>query len=124
LVSQELSDAYDRLIDREDLHEEAVKFGNIIQKLGGALVIISIIYFLVTPIFNLPAGGNGLAGSFFLGLLVIIIGQKIIDRKALLAPFSIEEQEFLNVVDSLRDIEKFQKERIEFSRIEAVKRLS
>ncbi|MDO9098726.1 MAG: hypothetical protein Q7U60_11480, partial [Candidatus Methanoperedens sp.] len=52
------------------------------------------------------------------------IGQKIIDRKALLAPFSIEEQEFLNAVVSLEDIETFQKEGIEFSRIEAATRLS
>ncbi|MDO9096576.1 MAG: hypothetical protein Q7U60_00420, partial [Candidatus Methanoperedens sp.] len=67
MVSQELSEVYERLSKRGKLHEEAIKFGNFIIKCGGALVIISIIYFFVSPTFNLPQLGKGLAGSFILG---------------------------------------------------------
>jgi len=124
LVSQQLSEVYERLLKREELHEEAIKFWNFISKLGGAIIIISFIYIFVPPIFNLTPSGSVLVGGLLLGLLIYFIGQKNIDRKTLLAPFSIEEQEFLNAVDSLKNIETFQKDGIEFSRIEAAKKLS
>lgn len=124
MVSQELLEVNERLRKRKKLHEDAVKFGNFILKLGGAIIFLSFIYIFVPSSFNLPQLGSVFVGGIFLGFLMLIIGRKIIDRKTLLAPFSIEEQEFLNTIDSLEGIETFQKQGIEFSRIEAAERLS
>ncbi|MCZ7400054.1 MAG: hypothetical protein O8C62_10355 [Candidatus Methanoperedens sp.] len=124
MVSQELLEAYERLLKRKELNEGAIKTGNLIQKLAVPIIIISFIYIIVSTTFNLPHPDIEFAGGLILAVLVSVIGQKIIDRKTHLAPFFIEEQEFLNAVDSLKYIETFQKDGIEYSRTEAAERLS
>ncbi len=124
LVNQELMEVYERLIKKEELHEEAIKFWNLIRNLGIALISIPIIYIFVSSTLNLPAPGNVVFGTIIIGFLTIVIGQKIIERRTVLAPFSIEEEEFLDVVQSLEDIETFQKEGFEYSRVGAADRLS
>lgn len=124
MVSQELSEAYGRLSIKAKLHKDAIKLGSFITKLGNSIIILSFIFIFVPSTLIPLEPGSMLIGGFTLGILLLYIGQKVIDRKTHLAPLSLEEQEFLNFVDSLNYIETFKKDGIEFSRIEATKILS
>lgn len=126
MVSKGLSDAYERLTTRRELYRKAVKRGNSLSGLGAVIFLLSIIpvipailqvYFKIDFLYSFM-------GGILFGLLLIGIGQKINRRVPLPPKLSIEEEELLKLVESLKNIETYQKQGIDFSRIEAVKGLS
>lgn len=123
MVSKELSDAYERLTTRRELYRKAVKPGNSLSGLGSIiflLTLIPIIPSFLQAYFKIDFLYSFMGGILF-GLLLIVIGQKINRRAPLPPKLSIEEEEFLKLVKSLKNIETYQKQGIEFLRIEAVK---
>lgn len=125
MVRQELLDAYERLNDRRKLYIKATKYGRYICWIGVALIILSIL-FIVTGfvVYNNRTWFLVCFGGFYLGLVLFVVGIKIIKDKEDLAPFSRHESAFLKVVDSLKSIETLQKDGAEYARIEAIKKLS
>lgn len=133
MVSQELSEAYDRLTNRRELYKKATKRGNIIRWLGLIVFILAFVYFFLIFILAIavPSIGKmsistwigGWFGGIAFGLLLMIVGNRITNQKEDLAPFSYHEAAFLRVVDSIKYIETYQKDRIEQSKVEAAKKL-
>lgn len=126
MVSKELLDAYERLNTRRELYRKATQRGNSISGLGAIIFFLSVI-----PIIPLVLQKyleidffHSLSGGVLFGLFLIIIGQKINQRSSAPPKLSIEEETFLNVVESLKNIETYQRQGIEFLRIEAAKELS
>lgn len=125
MVSKELLDAYEKLNTRRELYRKATQRSSSVSGLGAIIFFLSLIpvipsilklYFSIDFFYSLAVG------TLF-GLLLIVIGQRI-KRSPLPPKLSIEEEEFLKVVESLKNLDTYQKQRIEFSRIEAVKALS
>jgi hypothetical protein len=123
LVSKELSDSYERLKKKHELYKKATKYGNILKWSGAIIFVLSL--FSVIPRILEAYFGIKIDYSFFggmaLGGLLAFIGERINQRTPI--TFPIEEEEFLNVYESLGDIEIYRKDRID-SRFEAAKKLS
>jgi cell fate (sporulation/competence/biofilm development) regulator YmcA (YheA/YmcA/DUF963 family) len=126
MVSKELLDAYEKLNTRRELYRKATQRSNSVSGFGAVILLLSLIP-IIPSILKLYFGIDffySLAVGTLFGLLLIVIGQRI-ERRAPLPPkLSIEEEEFLKVVESLKNLDTYQKQRIEFSRIEVVKALS
>ena len=126
MVKQELSDAYESLNIRRELHRKATRRGNSISGLGAVILFFSlfpIIPVILQVLFEIDFLFSYVGGLLF-GLLLIMIGQ-MINRKTSGPPsLSTEEREFLRVFEALRNLDIYFKKRIEFSRVEAAKQLS
>ena len=126
MAGKEISDSYVRLKKKHKLYKKATRRSEFILRLGLVIFILSL--------FEVPKWilGNALGtviddiqiGGLLFGFLLLFIGTKISQRTKKTIDFSITEEKFLEVYEALQDIETYQKDKISFSRIEAVKKLS
>jgi hypothetical protein len=126
MVSNELLDIYKRLNERGELFKKAIRRSNSISGLGIIILFLTIIP-IIPSIMQLYIGMDflsSLALGIMIGLLLIVIGRIIKQRTPLPPKLSIEEEAFLKVVDSLKSLDTYLDQQIEFSRLEAAKDLS
>lgn len=125
MEAKELLDIYESLNKKLEISKKAEK------RLVYYTLILGFIIFFLSVIFVIPAilewyfeiniFYSFLVGSFF-GLLLIAVSRYL--GRPWPPKLSINEHEFFKVVESLKDIETYQKENSDFSRSEAAKKLS
>lgn len=125
LEDKELLDIYESLNKKLELSKKArnrivsytLKIGFIIFFFTAILVIPIILegYFEINFFYSYP-------GGLLFGLLLIAVSYYL--GRPWPPKLSINEHKFFKVVESLKDIETYQKEKIDFSRFEAAKKLS
>lgn len=127
MVRKELSEASERLTTRRKLHKKAIRRGNFFRWVGSVLFLFSLIPIIPGVIDFLFGPATFLfswvGGSIF-GLLLERFGNRINRRVHAPPGLILEEEDFLKVVETLKNIDTYQKEGIEFSKIEAIKNLS
>ena len=125
MVDRQLLEAYDEIKTKQELYIKATRYGNSIRGLGALIFLLSIIP--VIPIFLEEYYGinflYSLLGGIIIGVLLMIIGQRI-NQKNLAPPISVVEEMFLKAVDALKNIESYKQRKIPFLRLEAAKNLS
>jgi hypothetical protein len=132
MVKQELLDAYERLDTKRKLYEKATRLGNSFIAIGALILFSSIVPImpmihaqLLFKLFGIIIDLLPLwLGSILFGFILIIIGTKLNKRTHIPTRLSSEEEAFLKVVESLKDLDTYCKQKIEFSKVEAVKKLS
>jgi len=129
MVNKKLLDSYESLNKQDEIYKTATRQPYFIIFLTGFIIILlSFIPFL--PIFISGFFGinilYSIACSLFFGLLLMALSLSFGHILPLPTPLSINEQKFFKVVESLKDIENYlnQKEKINFSKIQAAKKLS
>lgn len=129
MIDPELAETYKRLTNQWISNKRATRFGSFTLRFGLLLFFIS--FTVIIPVFLQVLLGipffYTLAGSGFIGLLLMLIGSRSIRKNEALAPrLSPNEEAFLNVFEALEKIDAYlnAKDGIEFSRLEATKKLS
>lgn len=117
LTNTELSDIYERINKKKEFTKKASKqIMNYINQIGFIIVIFSIIpiipiilqtFFEINLLYSLVTG-------LFIGFILITVSNYI--EKPWPPKLSINEKQFLKVFESLKDIETYQKENIDYSR--------
>ena len=125
MTPQELSDVYRNLNTKNELNKKAKKrIVYYINQIGFFIFVFSIIpiipiiletFFKINFIYSIVAG-------LFLGLILTNVSDYL--GKPWPPRLTINEKEFLKIFKSLKDIETYQKENIDFSRFEAAKKMS
>lgn len=132
MIKQELVDAYQRLNTKRELYKKATRLGNSLFGVGALIfffsmipitpVILEKLLFLIFRIsldFFLLWGGTTL-----FGFILIMIGTKVNRRTPAPPKLSVNEEKFLKVFEILSSLDIYSKQNIEFSRVEAAKKLS
>jgi hypothetical protein len=126
MVSKELLDTYERLNTRLELYKKATQRGNSISGLGVIILFLSVIP-IIPSVLQEYYGIDffySFAGGILFGLILIKVGQKVNERSSPPAKLSTLEEMFLKVVESLKNIEAYQRQpEIKFLRDEAYKKL-
>lgn len=127
MVNRKLLDSYESLNKKNEIYKTAIKQPYfIIFSIGFIILLLSLIPFL--PI--LLSGFFGInilysiAGGLFLGLLLMALSLNFGHILPLPPQLSINELKFFKVIESLKDIETYQTEKINFSKTQAAKKLS
>lgn len=132
MVNQELVDAYKKLTIRHKLYEKAVRVGNSLVAIGGLIFFFSIIPItptllaeLLLRLFKISLNFYLLwAGSILLGFILIVVGTRVNRRSPAPPKVSLREELFLKVFEALNDLDTYFKQNIEFSKVEAARKLS
>jgi hypothetical protein len=135
MVKQELVEVYEKLDIRRKLYQKATRLGNSFIAVGFLIFfssivpvtpsILSVLLFRLFGItFNDVSFRYLWLGCGLLGFSLIMIGIKLNKRTPIPPRLSVNEEEFLNVFESLNDLDTYFKEKIEFSKVEAIKKLS
>lgn len=125
LTNKELSDLHESLNKKKELTKKASKqIVYYINQIGFIIIIFSI--FPIIPIvlqtfFKINLFYLMVAG-LFTGFILVNVSNYL--GKPWPPKLSINEKQFLKVFESLKDIETYQKENIDYSRFEAEKKLS
>lgn len=125
LTNTELSDIYERINKNKEFAKKTSKqILNYINRIGFIIVIFSIIpiipiilqtFFKINLLYLMVAG-------LFIGSILMNVSNYI--GKPWPPKLSINEKQFLKVFESLKDIETYQKDNDDYSRIEAKNKLS
>lgn len=125
MEDKELLDIYESLNKKLESSKKAKnRLLSYTSKIGIIIIIstfIPVIPSILEEYFEINFGYSYLGGLLF-GSLLIMVSHYL--GRPWPPKVSINEHEFLKVVDSLKDIETYQKEKIDFSRFEAAKKLS
>jgi len=132
MVKQELVNTSERLDTRRKLYEKATRLGNSFIAVGALIFFFSIIPITPTILKELLFKLFGISlnfgylwgGSIALGLILIIVGTRVNRGKPIPPKLSLTEEMFLKVFEALSDLDTYFKENIEFSKVEATKKLS
>jgi hypothetical protein len=135
MVKQELVETYERLDTRRKLYEKATRPGNSFIAVGGLILFFSllpltplIIAELLLRLFGITLDDISFRylwlGCGLLGFTLMMIGIKFSRRTQVPPRLSIEEEEFLKIIESLKDIDTYYEQNIEFSKVEAMEKLS
>lgn len=132
MVKRELKEAYEKLIKKRELYGKRPSLGNSLIGLGFLIFVFSLlplipiilselllrIFGVIVDIIPLVFGGAAF------GLILVWIGIKV--NKKIPAPPSLSpaEEEFLNVYETLENLDTYLNEKVEFSKNEAIKKLS
>jgi hypothetical protein len=134
LVKQELLDVYEKLDTRRKLYDKATRLGNSFIAVGSLLFLLSgipliplIISELLSRLWEIPFNISFRLlwpGCTLIGFILAMIGVKLNKRTPAPVKLSMDEEAFLKVVESLKDLDTYLEQNIEFSKAEAVKKLS
>lgn len=127
MESNELPGKYENIRKKQEIYKKTTKFGKILIWLG-LIILFSLIYntlpWILSSIFKFEINDNVIVVFILLGFVLIIIGSKKIKNATKAIDFRGEEEEFMKVYESIQDIKLFQKEKTEFLKFEAAKKLS
>lgn len=132
MVRQELLDAYEKLTRRENLYEKATRKGNSLIRFGFIIFVFSVIPFIpavlrqiILELFGKDIDAILLifGGMIFSGVL-IYVGAEVNKRTPAPERLSATEENFIKAVNALTDLDTYIKEGIEFSKVEAAKKVS
>lgn len=127
MVNKKLLETCDSLNKKNEIYKKATKQPYyIIFLLGLIILLLSLIPFLpilLSGFFGINLLYSIAIGLFF-GLLLMAISLRFGHILPLPPKLSINELEFFKVIESLKDIENYQKEKINFSKTQAAKKLS
>jgi len=132
MVKQELMTEYEKLSTRQRLYQESIRYVNIFIGIGGLLFFLSIIPIapailqeLLFRFFNILYDFYFLWGlCIIISFILIGIGSWINKRRVAPPELSPRESMFLKAIDAIKDIETYLNQEIEFSKIQAIKKLS
>lgn len=117
MIKQGLKDVYDRLTEKRKLYKKETRLGNSLAGLG---VLIFAFSFILLKFF-----GAKLLGITAFGVILVYIGGKVNNRRTLVPLIlSATEEEFLKVFGALHDLDTYYNKKIEFSKIEAARKIS
>lgn len=117
MIKQELKDAHGRLTEKRKFYKKETRLGNSLAVLG---VLIFAFSFILLKFF-----GAKLLGITAFGVILVYIGGKVNNRRILVPlRLSATEEEFLKVFEALHDLDTYFNKRIDFSKIEAARKIS
>ena len=117
MIKQELKDAHGRLTEKRKFYKKETRLGNSLAVLG---VLIFAFSFILLKFF-----GAKLLGITAFGVILVYIGGKVNNRRILVPlRLSATEEEFLKVFEALHNLDTYFKYKIEFSKIEAARKIS
>jgi len=132
MVKQKLVDAYQRLDTKRKLYKEATRRGNFLIGAGGLIFFSSIVPItpvilgeLLSLLFRISLDFFLLwGGTTLFGFILMMVGTKVNRRTPTPPKLSVNEEGFLKVFEALNSLDTYFKQNIEFSRVEAAKKLS
>jgi len=132
MVRKELMVEYEKLSERQRLYQESIRYVNVIIGIGGILFFLSLIPIvpailqqLLFMLFNVLFDFYVLWGLCFVTSFILMgIGAWINKRRMAPPELSPRENMFIKAVSALKDIETYLNQKIEFSKIQAIKKLS
>lgn len=123
MVKDEFTEIYEGLKKRDELYKKATRKSDSIITLGVLIFLFSIPP--VIPVFLYAALNISIRISwpisFLLGMSLIIIGQKVKNRKIKPPELLATERQFLKVYEALENLDTYLENGNDFSRMEAIK---
>lgn len=134
-MKKELLDAYEKLVKRKKIYEDAMRLGTSLIGLGFLLFILSVIPPIIPMAFNrilFILFGIDLdlsiltISAWMISFVLTITGSQINKRKKVIAPskLSASEEEFINIIDALKNLDTYLEDKIDFLKVKAVKNIS
>lgn len=123
MVEESLDLIYLKLFGRHDLYKKAVRNADIIIKIGALTLFLGLtsIFPIILEKYRIIDFGISFPFLILFGILLIIIGSKVKNRKPKPPELLITEKQFLKIYDALLSLDTYIRDGDDFSKNEAVK---